>query len=145
MSEGFLPSPGVEIEAALECVQPIGGMIDLVDGGDRVRAHLNLDGIAAGQTLPVFAIKSNTGFAPCITGDVTAQHNVIREHHGTETEDVRTNGRNEDARDGGMDDRRSSGQTVRGGAGGGGKDNPVGLDGRQMDVIDKALQCRQVR
>ena len=91
VSQWLLPRSSVEIKIALETVQPVRGMIVLVDGWHGIGAHLNLYGITAAQFLPVLAVKGHRRFGSGIVGNVASQDDVIRKHHGTKRQDVRTN------------------------------------------------------
>jgi hypothetical protein len=92
------------MKIALETAQPIGGMIHPVNGRYGIRTHLDLYRITTPEFLSMFAIKGNRGFRSSIVGDIAAQDDVVGENHGTKGQDVGTNGCNEDAGDGGMDD-----------------------------------------
>lgn len=58
----------------------------------------------------------------------TLQDDMIRKDHAPKTEDMRTNGRDENTRHGRMNDRSSGGHTIGRGSRRRGKNDAVGLD-----------------
>jgi hypothetical protein len=79
-------------------------MISPIDRWDGIGAHLDLDAIAPVQLLPVFPIKGDGGRGSGVIGHVAPQHHMVREDHGSETQHVGTDGGDQYARHGWMDD-----------------------------------------
>jgi len=92
VSQRFLSRSSVEIKIALETVEPVRGMVVLVDGWHGIGAHLNLYRVPAAQFLPVLAVKGHRRFGSCIVWNIATQDDVIWKHHGPKRQHVRTNG-----------------------------------------------------
>mmetsp|Transcript_8917 Transcript_8917/g.26504 ORF Transcript_8917/g.26504 Transcript_8917/m.26504 type:complete len:432 (+) Transcript_8917:3-1298(+) len=145
LSQWFLPRPRVEVETALQTLQPIRRMVALVDGRKGVRTHLDLDAVPPPQLGPVLPVKGNRRGRPGIVRDKTPQHHVVGKDHRPKAEHVRANGRHQDAGHRRVDHGTPRGHAVGGRTGRRRKDHSVGLDGRQVHVVAKAFQGGQVR
>lgn len=87
-------------------------MVSSINRGHRMFAHLDLYGIAAMQDATIPSIKGDTGIGTRIVGNIKAQYDGVGKNHAAKTQHMRTDGCNENARYGGVDDRTTGGHTV---------------------------------
>lgn len=109
----FLSRSRVKIETALQALQPIRRMIALINRWNRICTHLNLNAIPPLQFTPMFAVKGHRCCRSGIVRHKTSQYDVVRKHHGAETQYMWTNRSYQNTRNSWMDDRSTSRHAIR--------------------------------
>lgn len=141
---GSLSRSGVESKLLLETAEPIIRVILSIQGRYRIFGHLNCQAITTVQGLSVLPVEGHARFGAGIIGNDALQHDVVRKHHGSEGQYVRTNGCYHDSRYCRMNHGPSRGHRIRRAPRGCGKNNPIRLHRRQVVMIAKTFQRRQV-
>jgi hypothetical protein len=78
-------------------------MIASVNGGHRIWAHFNLDGITPAELLPMLSVKSHTGLGSGIEGDCASEHHRIGKYHWSKRKNMGADRCEDYTRDSGMD------------------------------------------